>query len=112
MAQNLTNEKLEKQHSVRRIPRHVAVKLAQCFTAYFPAQRCSWFSHGHVTIQLIDCVLSLTDNTVIMYGSPEGTWCDNLIIRPDELIIRPDELIIRPDELLNCHTMSLRGFRT
>lgn len=66
MAQNLTNEKLEKQHSVRRIPRHVAVKLAQCFTAYFPAQRCSWFSHGHVTIQLIDCVLSLTDNTVIM----------------------------------------------
>jgi len=66
MAQNLTNEKLEKQHSVRRIPRHVAVKLAQCFTACFPAQRCSWFSHGHVTIQLIDCVLSLTDNTVIM----------------------------------------------
>ena len=39
-----------------------------------------------------------------MYGSPEGTWCDNLIIRPDGLIIRPDEL-------LNCHTMSLRGFR-
>ena len=76
----------------------------------------------------------------IMYGSPEGTWCDNLIIRPDELLIRPngllirpDELVIRPDELvirpneliirsdgliirpdglLNCHTMSLRGFRT
>ena len=45
-------------------------------------------------------------------SSPEGTWCDNLIIRPDELIIRPDELVIRPDELLNCHTMSLRGFRT
>jgi len=76
---------------------------------------------------------------LINYGSPEGTWCDNLIIRPDELLIRPDELlirpdellirpdgllirpdellirpdglIIRPDELLNCHTMSLRGFR-
>ena len=55
----------------------------------------------------------------VSYGSPEGTWCDGLIIRPDELIIRPDgllirpdELIIRPDGLLNCHTMSLRGFRT
>ena len=34
------------------------------------------------------------------YGSPEGTWCDNLIIRPDELIIRPDELIIRPNGLI------------
>ena len=36
---------------------------------------------------------------------------DELLIRPDELIIRSDGLIIRPDELLNCHTMSLRGFR-
>jgi len=71
--------------------------------------------------------------STLNYGSPEGTWCDNLIIRPDELLIRPngllirpdeliirpdellirpDGLLIRPDELLNCHTMSLRGFRT
>ena len=60
-----------------------------------------------------------------IYGSPEGTWCDGLIIRPngllirpneliirsDGLVIRPDNLIIRPDELLIRHTMSLRGFR-
>ena len=51
------------------------------------------------------CILITPGGIAGIYGSPEGTWCDNLIIRPDELLIRPDEL-------LNCHTMSLRGFRT
>ena len=44
--------------------------------------------------------LSLNSAT-LLYGSPEGTWCDGLIIRPNELIIRSDGLVIRPDNFYN-----------